>query len=145
MRVKIIVTVLVLVFSATSCGNGSSVNSALAKVNEAMDKVEKNKTSMSEADWKALNDELTPSIEILNQALESDKVGALQKIKITAAVLRFAAVAGEAALHTAVDSLKVRLDSVSSIGDSVTKALNSEEAQKAFNDLKDAAEQMKDN
>ena len=98
-----------LMLTAACGGGSSSVNSALSQMEKAMEKVEKNKTSMTTEDWKELDKELEDCVKVLNEALESEDVGTMTKLKISAVVLRYAAVAGEAALHTVTDSLKVQM------------------------------------
>ena len=145
---KIIIMAMAIVFVAVSCGKGTSVDGALSQIEKAMDKVEKNKTSMTEADWQALGEELEQPLQILNDALESNKVGMVQKIKITAAVMRYAAVAGEAALHTVTDSLKVvveethLVDSISALTNQLQETLDSDEMDQAMQELQKAAEEL---
>jgi len=138
-----------IALAAVSCGKGSSIDAALSQIEKAMDKVEKNKTSMTTADWQALNDELEQPVKILNEALESDNVGALKKFKISAMVLRYAAVAGEAALHTASDSLKVVLgetnlgDSINVAAGQIQEALESDEMKQAVKEIMNAVDELK--
>ena len=143
---KIVIMALAITFVATSCGKGSSVDGALSQIEKAVDKVEKNKTSMTEADWKALEKELEQPAKVLNEALESDQVSALKKIKISVTMLRYATVIGEAALHTASDSLKVKIeeshltDSISVVNEQLQDILESDEVKQALQELQKAAE-----
>jgi hypothetical protein len=142
---KFIVIALVVAFMATSCGSGNPIDTALNQVEKAMDKVEKNKTSMTADDWKAFNEEMDAPCKVLNDALESNEVGTLKKIKISAVVLRMATVAGEAAMHTAIDSLNVKMQEAG-VADSIatmTDALKSEEVQQGLQDLQKAADELK--
>ena len=134
---------------AMSCGGrGSSVDAALSQIEKAMDKVAENKTSMTEADWEMLGEELEQPAAILKDALESNDVSAMQKIKITAAMLRYTAVVSEAALHTVTDSLKIKMeeahfaDSLSAATDQLQKALNSDEMKEAMKELQKVAEEL---
>jgi hypothetical protein len=139
-NVKLILIAFAVAFMAASCGNGNAIDAALNQVEKAMDKVEKNKTSMTADDWKAFNEEVEAPCKVLNEALESNDVGALKKIKISAVVLRLATVAGEAAMHTAIDSLNVKMQEAG-VADSiatVTNALKGEEAQQGLEDLQNA-------
>jgi len=145
---KIIIAAIAIVFTAVSCGSGSSVDAALAQIEKTMDKVEKNKTSMTEADWKALGQELEQPLHTLNEALENDKVSALKKLKISATMLRYVAVAGEAALRTVADSLKLQMDethfgdSISIAVDKLHEAFDSEEMKQAMEELQKAAAEL---
>jgi hypothetical protein len=143
-NVKLILIALAVAFMAASCGNGNSIDAALNQVEKAMDKVEKNKTSMTANDWKSFNEEMEAPCKVLNDALESNDVGTLKKLKISAVVLRMAAVAGEAAMHTAIDSLNVKMQETG-IADSIAKisdALQGEEAQQGLEDLQKAVGEL---
>jgi len=95
------------------CGGKNSVDDAISKIESSMKKIEKNKTSMTEADWKAVNAELEEPARVLKEALESDKVGALKKIKISAVMLKYVALVGEAGIHTATEELGKKLEQAS--------------------------------
>jgi len=139
--VSSIVITLIITMVMISCGGGSSIDSALSQVENAMNKVEKNKTSMTEADWKALSDELEPSLKLLNDALESKDVSALKKIKISAVVLRYAAVASEAAFNTVADSLKVKMEETH-LTDSIAKAINQVKEMVDSNQLEEVKQEL---
>ena len=147
-KFQIIIVAIAIVFAAVSCGKGSSVNTALSQIEKAMDKVEKNKTSMTEADWKALSAELEQPAQVLNDALENDQVGGLKKIKIAAVMLRYAAVAGEAAMYTLTDSLKVKMeetllaDSISVAADDLQELFEGDELKEAIQELQKATEEL---
>jgi len=145
------VLTLAIMIMAISCGGGggASVDAALAQIEKALDKVEKNKTSMTEADWEALSVELEAPAKVLSDALESESTGALTKIKISAVMLRYGMVAAEAAIHTYVDPLKEQVgemhlaDSVASITNQVKEVLESDEMKQAIEELQKAAEELK--
>ena len=145
---KIIIVVVTIAFVAVSCGKGSSVDSALSQIEKAMDKVEKNKTSMTTADWEALNAELEQPAKVLSDALDDNQVGTLKKLKITAVMLRYATVTGEAALHTVTDSLKVKMeethlaDSIAVAIDKMQDVLKSDEIKQAGQKLLEMAEEI---
>jgi len=81
-----------------ACG-GNSVDKSITKVNKALEKVEKNKGKMTEEDWQNLNKELEEPMKILAEAIESDKVGVIKKMKIVAATTKWMTIYGEAALR----------------------------------------------
>ena len=139
---RISILAVAIMFLTVSCGGkGASVDTALSQIEKAMQKVEKNKTSMTESDWKAFSDELEQPAKVLSDALESNDVGALKKLKISAVMLRYAAVVGEAALHTVTDSLKVKMeethlaDSIAAGIGQLQEALESDELKKAMEEL----------
>ena len=141
---KIIIMAIAIVFVAASCGKGSSVDAALSQIEKTMDKIEKNKTSMTEADWEAMGKELEAPFKILNDALESNQIGAMKKLKITAVMLRYAAVAGEAAVNTMTDLLKEShlTDSISSIATKLQEEFDSDAMDQAMQELQNAAEEL---
>ena len=130
---------LAVMMMAVSCGGGSSssVNSAISQMEKAIDKVEKNKASMTEADWKALEAELEEPAAILEAALESNSVGAMDKLKITAISLRYVAILSEAALSTINDSLSV-------FNEQLQEQLNSDEMKDALKELEKGAKELEE-
>jgi len=133
---RISILVIAIAFVAVSCGGkGSSVDAALSQIEKIIDKVEKNKTSMTEADWKAVDAELEQPAKVLSDALESNEVGTLKKIKISTVMLRYTAVVSEAALHTVADSLKMKTeetqlsDSISAAFDQLQEAADSDKQE----------------
>ena len=147
---RISILAIAIAFLTVSCGGGksSSVDAALSQIEKTMQKVEKNKTSMTEADWQAFSDELEKPAKVLSDALESNDVGTLKKLKISAVMLRYAAIVSEAAFHTVTDSLKIKLeethfaDSISVAVDQLQEALNSDELKQAMEELQKAAEEL---
>jgi ABC-type glycerol-3-phosphate transport system substrate-binding protein len=139
---KITIMAMAIAFIAVSCGSDSSVDAALSQIEKAMDKVEKNKSSMTEADWQVLNEELEQPLSVLNKALEDNKVSALKKLKISAAALRFATVAGEAALHTVTDSLKIQIEDSQITNEQIQEMFNNEEMTQAMQELEKVSEEL---
>ena len=147
---------LAVMTMALSCGGGSSsVDTALSQMEKAMEKVEKNKTSMTEADWKALEADLEQPAKILEEAMEGNSIGAMARLRIAAAMMRYVALLSEAALHTVTDSLNVHMeelnekmeeinlaDSLSIVGDQLKDALNSEELKNAIEELQNAQRKL---
>ena len=140
---KITTIAILLAFGAVSCGgsgsgSGTSVDAALSQIEKAMDKVEKNKTSMTPADWQSLSEDLEGPARVLNEALENDQIGTMKKLKISAVMLRYAVVAGEAALHTVSDSLKVKLEDKT-----LQEFFSSDEMKDALQEVQKASEELK--
>jgi len=141
---KFVVMAMAIVFVATSCGKSSSVDAALSQIEKAMEKVEKNKTSMTEADWKALEAELEQPGKVLSEALESSQVGALKKIKITATMMRYAALLSEAALHTMTVQIEEAhlTDSIAAATEKLQEVLGGDEMKQAMEELQKASEEL---
>jgi competence CoiA-like predicted nuclease len=97
MKKLIIISIIVAI--CTGCGGGaSSVDSAISQVEKALQKVEKNKDNMTEADWQSLEQELEEPFRVIAEALESNKIGVTGRIKIMSLVSQWAAVMMEAGL-----------------------------------------------
>jgi len=77
------------------CG-GSSLDQAINQVEKALAKVEKNKGNMTEADWKTLEREVEEPLKVIAHALETNKVGVMERIKVMTLVAKWATVALEA-------------------------------------------------
>ena len=139
---SIIIALITTAFFAVSCGGGgsSSVDAALSKIEKAIEKVEKNKTSMTEADWEALSKELEQPAKVLSDALENNQIGAMKKLKISAVMMRYAVVLGEAAIHTYSDSLKVVMDGVNT--DELKEAVEGDDMKQAMEEMKKAADEL---
>ncbi len=78
---KLMMSVLAVIILA-SCGGSSAVNQAIGQIEKAIEKVEKNKGNMTEADWETLEKEVEVPMKTLADALEAGKVGAMDKLKI---------------------------------------------------------------
>ena len=94
---KLIFAVIIVALCA-SCGGGSSVDSSISKVEKALEKVEKNKGKMTEADWRNLEKEVEEPLKVISEALEKDKVGLVGKMKIIAVTAKWATVLAEAGI-----------------------------------------------
>ena len=145
---KIIVVAIAIALTAVSCGKGSSVDAALSQIEKTMSKVEKNKTSMTETDWQALNDELEGPAQVLSVALESNDVSVAKKLKITAAMMRYATVISEAAMHTFADSLSVMSNQLQDafendeMKQALSEAFEGVEMEQVMEELQKAAEEL---
>jgi len=145
-KFKFIIMAVAIVFIAVSCGKASSVDAALSQIEKAIDKVEKNKTSMTEADWEAFSEELEQPAKVLSEALESNQVGAMKKIKISAVMLRYAAIIGEAAMHTMTDKMvEMHLaDSIAAVSNQLQEVLDGDEMKQAMQNLQKAVEDLQE-
>jgi len=94
MRKLIIISIIAAIFAG--CGGSSSVNKAITQVEKALEKVEKNKGNMTEADWQNLEKEMEEPLQVIANALETNEVGMMEKIKVVALVTKWSAVVMEA-------------------------------------------------
>ena len=63
---------------------------------KVIQKVEKNKGKMTENDWHNLEKEAEEPLRVLEDALEKNKIGAIQKVKLIALTAKWATVMMEA-------------------------------------------------
>jgi len=89
---KKFITLCIIAIFFAACGGKTSLENDIAKIEKAIEKFEKNKGKMTEADWQSLNDEVEIPLQNIQKALESDKVGAFQKMKLFALTAQWAAV-----------------------------------------------------
>jgi len=94
---KLLIAISIVALCA-ACGGSSSVDKSISQVEKALAKVEKNKGKMTEADWRTLEKEVEEPLKVIAQALESDKVGVVGKMKILAVTAKWATVLAEAGL-----------------------------------------------
>ena len=135
-NLKMMIVAVAITFVAVSCGSKSApVDAALAQIEKALDKVEKNKTSMTEADWTILSEELEQPSKVLQDALENNQVGLKTKIKIASVLKRYALSLQQAAFHTFKESLPAVTNQLQEVlgEDEMKQAL--EELQKAMDSL----------
>lgn len=76
----------------TACG-GSPVDKALAKLDDAIEKLEKKGDKMTKDEMDAIMKDLEEPVSILNKAIEDNEVGGVTKIKIVAKVTKLTALA----------------------------------------------------
>ena len=112
----------------------SPVDKAMEKIDKSIEKVEKNKDKMTKKDFEVLDKEMEEPLKVLNDALENDEVGALDKLKIVGKVTKWAAVLVSAGFKVVGDELAKELEEVKSTGDEVKKTL--EELQSASDEEK---------
>ena len=81
MRKFIIISIIAALIAG--CG-ASQLDTAISKVEKAIEKVEKNKGNMTAEEWEALGKELEQPLQVIGEAIESDKVGTVKKLKLIA-------------------------------------------------------------
>jgi len=145
MKRLVIFCIIVVIFAG--CGGSSSIDKAISQVEKALENVEKNKGKMTENDWHNLEKEVEQPLLIIHNALESNKIGAIQKIKLITVTAKWAAVLMEAGLSeiekitgTAIENWETELEKMA-------KELEnfSQEFEKAANELENAVQGLESN
>jgi len=97
---KIIIIGIVAAIIGAGCGGGaSSLDKSISQIEKALEKVEKNKGKMTDDDWRVLEKELEEPLKVISDAIESDKVGVLAKVKLVALAAKWAATLAEAGIN----------------------------------------------
>ena len=96
MKKIIIIGIITAIFAG--CGGTSSVDRAITQVEKALEKVEKNKGNMTEADWRSLEQEVEESLQVIANAIESNKVGMMERLKLMTLAAKWATVTMEVGL-----------------------------------------------
>ena len=120
----------------------SPVDKAMEKIDKSIEKVEKNKDKMTKKDFEALDKEMEEPLKVLNDALENDEVGALDKLKIVGKVTKWAAVLVSAGFKVVGDELGKELKESGVTGEDVKKALEGVETTTG-DDVKKVLEEVK--
>ena len=115
----------------------SPVDKAMEKIDKSIEKVEKNKDKMTKKDK-----EMEEPLKVLNDALENDEVGALDKLKIVGKVTKWAAVLVSAGFKVVGDELGKELKESGVTGEDVKKALEGVETTTG-DDVKKVLEEVK--
>jgi len=94
---RLVIVSIIAALCLSGCGGGSqsTVDSAISKLEKALDKVEKNKGSMTPEAWKALEAEMEEPLTVINKALENNELGVMGAIKVVGLVGKWAIVAME--------------------------------------------------
>jgi len=94
---KLIIIGIIAVICA-GCGGASPVEKAISQLERALEKVEKNKGNMTEADWKSLEQEMEEPLQVIANALETNKIGFQERVKVFTLMAKWTAVAMEIGL-----------------------------------------------
>ena len=145
MKKLIIIGVIAAIFAG--CGGSSSVDRAISQVEKALEKVEKNKGKMTETDWQNLEKEVEEPLQAIANALESNKVGAMERIKLVAVMAKWSTVVMEAGLaeiekQTGIDreNWGSELENVSKELEKAFEGVDKSELEKAAKELEKAVE-----
>ena len=93
---RIIIVGIIAAIICAGCGGSSSVDKAISQVEKALEKVEKNKGNMTQSDWQSLEKEVEEPLQVIADALEKNKVGVMDKLKVVTLVAKWSAVVMEA-------------------------------------------------
>ena len=96
MKKFVIIGIIAAIFAG--CGGSSSVDKAITQIEKALEKVEKNKGKMTESDWKSLEQEVEEPLKVIANALETNKVGMVERLKLMTLLAKWSTVAMEAGL-----------------------------------------------
>ena len=97
-KMRKLIFIGIIVAICAGCGGASPVDKAISQVEQALEKVEKNKGNMTEADWENLEKEMEEPLQVIVDALENNKIGMVDRIKVMTLVGKWTAVAMEAGL-----------------------------------------------
>jgi len=90
------------------CGGGvSSVDQAISQVEKGLEKAEKNKGNMTKADWENLGKEMEEPLQVINEAMETNKIGLMERVKVMTLMSKWAVVAMEAGLIEIGNSIDI--------------------------------------
>ena len=133
MKRIIIIGIIAVIFAG--CGGSSSVNTAISQVEKALAKVEKNKGNMTEADWQNLEKEVEAPMQALANALENNKIGAMERIKLATVMTKWSAVVMEAGFATIEKQTGINRENWGSELEKATEGLGktAEELEKNIN------------
>jgi hypothetical protein len=87
----------------TGCGGKSAVDDSIAQIEQAIEKLEKKGTDVTEEDWTAFGEEIREPLDELKKALEENRVGAIKKIRIVALAGKLITVAGKSGFSAVAD------------------------------------------
>ena len=139
MKKIIIIGIIATMFAG--CGGGaSSLDKSISQVEKALEKVEKNKGKMTEDDWRLLEKELEEPLKVISDALESDKVGVIAKVKIVALAAKWTAALTEAGVSEIEKQTGINRDNWGTELENLAKEL-----EKASSELEKAAEKAATN
>ena len=143
---KLIIIGVIALFVA-GCGGSSSIDKAINQVEKTLEKVEKNKGKMTEADWQNLEKEIEEPLQVLAKALETNKVGMVQRAKVMTLAAKWTAVVMEAGFieiekQTGIDreNWGSELENVSKELEKAVEGIDKDELEKSAKELEKAFE-----
>jgi hypothetical protein len=104
---KKLITIFCVAVICAACGS-SPVDSSIKQVEKALERVEKNKDTMTKADWEALGREIEEPLTVINEALEGDQIGVVGKVKVVMLVAKITTVMAEAGVGLLEEETGIR-------------------------------------
>jgi 16S rRNA U1498 N3-methylase RsmE len=95
---KKLVIIFCIAVMCAACGS-SPVDSSIRQVEKALERVEKNKDTMTKADWEALGKEIEEPLTVINAALEGDQIGVVGEVKVVMLVTKITTLMAEAGVQ----------------------------------------------
>jgi len=146
MKTLKLLSVLLLALVMAACGgSSSSLDKAVSQVEKALEKVEKNKGNMTEADWKNLEKEVEEPLQTIAKAFENNKLSIANRVKVTMLTAKWAAVVMEAGFSEIEKQTGINRDEWGTELEKTSEELqkmSSDELQKAAEELQKAAEEI---
>ena len=118
MKRFIIISIIVVV--CVGCSKSSSLNKAISQVENALEKVKKNKGNMTQSDWEALGKEVEEPLQVISKSIEDNKIGMMERLKLTALVAQWSVVVMEAGLTEMEKQTGISREK---LGDEIEKAV----------------------
>ena len=142
---------LIIAMICVGCGGSSSVDKAITQVEKALENVEKNKRNMTEADWQNLEKEMKEPLQIIANAIEENKIGMVERIKVVTLVAKWSATMMEAGLNQLEKETGINredwgseLENVSKEIEKAFEGIDKGELEKVANELEKALEGLKE-
>jgi len=126
MKKIFILGIIAMIFAG--CG-GSAVDNAISQVEKSTERLEKSKGKMTEADWQALQKETEAPMKVIADAMESGKVGAMDRLKLIAVMARWSAAvmnAGFSEMTKQTEEFGKSLENASKELENVSKELDND-------------------
>ncbi|MDR0758021.1 MAG: hypothetical protein LBF85_09270 [Tannerella sp.] len=98
-----LMTGMFAVLLLTGCRGKSTVDDSIALIEQAIEKLEKKETDLTEEDWTAFSEEIREPLDVLKEALEENRVGAIKKIRIVVLAGKLITVAGKSGFSAVAD------------------------------------------
>ena len=118
MKRFIIISIIVVI--CTGCGGSSSLDKAISQVEKTLEKVEKNKGNMTQSDWETLGKEMEEPLQAISKSIEDNKIGMMERLKLTALVAQWSVVVMEAGLTEMEKQTGINREN---LGDEIEKAV----------------------
>lgn len=92
-----------------ACGGSSPVNKALAKIDDSIEKIEKNKDKITIEELELLAKEMEEPVSVLKKAIDDGEVGAIDKLKILGKLTQWTTLVASIGMKNAGEELEKSL------------------------------------